>query len=139
MAALFLAYVAPQTGCILALWIVLCVFVESPIGRYPTPSSFFAASPSSFCFLHLLAALLFPPSNLPSSLSFPPLSLCYPSSILPPLTGKKATGVSHNSTPRRNSARLIPWIYESSTFFHAASRRVFKVLRSNTVNVCNVR
>lgn len=85
MAALFLAYVAPQTGCILALWIVLCVYVESPIGRYPTPSSFFAASPSSFCFLHLLAALLFPTLEPPFFFIFPTpfslLSLEHPAAI----------------------------------------------------------
>lgn len=81
MAALFLADVAPQTGCILPLWIVLCVFVESPIGAISSP-------PSSPFFARVLVVVFFftfaSSSSSSSSFAstFPSLSLRHPSSIL---------------------------------------------------------
>ena len=68
--------------------------------------------------------------------AIPRASHPFPSPYPPPRhwPAKKPRGY-HKSTPPRNSARLIPWIYQSSTFFQPASlERVFKVLGGNTVN-----
>lgn len=81
MAALFLADVAPQTGCILPLWIVLCVFVESPIGAISSPpSSPFFARVVVVVFFFTFASSSSSSSSFAST--FPSLSLRHPSSIL---------------------------------------------------------
>lgn len=143
MAALFLADVAPQTGCILPLWIVLCVFVESPIGAISSPVvvvPFLVAASSSSTSPSFASSATFRSSTL-SSLSFPPL-FTLPPSTLPPLFAidrqKSHGGIV--KARREGTARLAPWIYppQTRTFFRElpTKRRVFKVLGSNTANVC---
>lgn len=116
MAALFLADVAPQTGCILLpLWIVLCVFVESPIGAISSPvvvvvvpsssstSSF--ASSATFRFSQPSLLYLFHPSSL---------------SALPLLAidRQKSHGGIVKARREGTAPRLAPWIYPPPKLEH---------------------
>lgn len=119
MAALFLADVAPQTGCILLpLWIVLCVFVESPIGAISSPvvvvvvpsssststssstSSFASSATFRFSLLYLFH---------PSSLSAPPLLA---------IDRQKSHGGIVKARREGTAPRLAPWIYPPPKLEH---------------------
>lgn len=125
MAALFLADVAPQTGCILLpLWIVLCVFVESPIGAISSPvvvvvvvvpflvpsssststssstSSFASSATFRFSLLYLFH---------PSSLSVPPLLA---------IDRQKSHGGIVKARREGTAPRLAPWIYPPPKLEH---------------------
>lgn len=124
MAALFLADVAPQTGCILLpLWIVLCVFVESPIGAISSPvvvvvvvpflvpsssststssstSSFASSATFRFSLLYLFH---------PSSLSASPLLA---------IDRQKSHGGIVKARREGTAPRLAPWIYPPPKLEH---------------------
>lgn len=119
MAALFLADVAPQTGCILLpLWIVLCVFVESPIGAISSPvvvvvvpsssststssstSSFASSATFRFSLLYLFH---------PSSLSALPLLA---------IDRQKSHGGIVKARREGTAPRLAPWIYPPPKLEH---------------------
>lgn len=127
MAALFLADVAPQTGCILLpLWIVLCVFVESPIGAISSPvvvvvvvpflvpsSSSTSTSSSTSSFASSATFRFSQPSLLylfhPSSLSVPPLLA---------IDRQKSHGGIVKARREGTAPRLAPWIYPPPKLEH---------------------
>lgn len=127
MAALFLADVAPQTGCILLpLWIVLCVFVESPIGAISSPvvvvvvvpflvpsSSSTSTSSSTSSFASSATFRFSQPSLLylfhPSSLSASPLLA---------IDRQKSHGGIVKARREGTAPRLAPWIYPPPKLEH---------------------
>lgn len=128
MAALFLADVAPQTGCILLpLWIVLCVFVESPIGAISSPvivvvvvvpflvpsSSSTSTSSSTSSFASSATFRFSQPSLLylfhPSSLSALPLLA---------IDRQKSHGGIVKARREGTAPRLAPWIYPPPKLEH---------------------
>lgn len=125
MAALFLADVAPQTGCILLpLWIVLCVFVESPIGAISSP----------VVVVVVVVPFLIPSSSSTSTSSstssfassatfrFSLLYLFHPSSLsVPPLLAidrQKSHGGIVKARREGTAPRLAPWIYPPPKLEH---------------------
>lgn len=125
MAALFLADVAPQTGCILLpLWIVLCVFVESPIGAISSP----------VVVVVVVVPFLVPSSSSTSTSSstssfassatfrFSLLYLFHPSSLsaLPLLAidRQKSHGGIVKARREGTAPRLAPWIYPPPKLEH---------------------
>lgn len=125
MAALFLADVAPQTGCILLpLWIVLCVFVESPIGAISSP----------VVVVVVVVPFLIPSSSSTSTSSstssfassatfrFSLLYLFHPSSLsaLPLLAidRQKSHGGIVKARREGTAPRLAPWIYPPPKLEH---------------------
>lgn len=124
MAALFLADVAPQTGCILLpLWIVLCVFVESPIGAISSPVVVVVVVP----FLVPSSSSTSTSSSTSSFASsatfrFSLLYLFHPSSLsaLPLLAidRQKSHGGIVKARREGTAPRLAPWIYPPPKLEH---------------------
>ena len=125
MAALFLADVAPQTGCILLpLWIVLCVFVESPIGAISSP----------VVVVVVVVPFLIPSSSSTSTSSstssfassatfrFSLLYLFHPSSLsaspLLAIDRQKSHGGIVKARREGTAPRLAPWIYPPPKLEH---------------------